>query len=167
MYRNSLKELQVDYIDYLLLHGVGMGGGMEEFESALREERHPRFPAGGTQGGAHPQPRILVSRRCPGVRPSARAARRIQVGFRADPAELSGLEIRQADQSEEYRRRISLRRTAQTEHSRRHHGTAAGRQALQRAGHHRRPSQAARAGDERGLVGVPFPPAACRACRPC
>lgn len=26
MYRNSLKELQVDYIDYLLLHGVGMGG---------------------------------------------------------------------------------------------------------------------------------------------
>ena len=33
MYRNSLKELQVDYIDYLLLHGVGMGGGMEEFES--------------------------------------------------------------------------------------------------------------------------------------
>ena len=33
MYRNSLKELQVDYIDYLLLHGVGMGGGMEEFEN--------------------------------------------------------------------------------------------------------------------------------------
>ena len=26
MYRNSFKELQVDYIDYLLLHGVGMGG---------------------------------------------------------------------------------------------------------------------------------------------
>ena len=33
MYRNSLKELQVDYIDYLLLNGVGKGGGMEEFES--------------------------------------------------------------------------------------------------------------------------------------
>ena len=31
MYRNSLKELRVDYIDYLLLHGVGMGG-MEELE---------------------------------------------------------------------------------------------------------------------------------------
>lgn len=27
MYRNSFKELQVDYIDYLLLHGVGMGSG--------------------------------------------------------------------------------------------------------------------------------------------
>ena len=25
MYKNSMKELQVDYIDYLLLHGVGMG----------------------------------------------------------------------------------------------------------------------------------------------
>ena len=26
MYHNSLKELQVDYIDYYLLHGIGMGG---------------------------------------------------------------------------------------------------------------------------------------------
>lgn len=26
MYRNSMRELRVDYIDYLLLHGVGMGG---------------------------------------------------------------------------------------------------------------------------------------------
>lgn len=26
MYRNSFRELQVDYIDYLLLHGIGMGG---------------------------------------------------------------------------------------------------------------------------------------------
>ncbi len=26
MYRQSFRELQVDYIDYLLLHGVGMGG---------------------------------------------------------------------------------------------------------------------------------------------
>ena len=33
MYRNSMKELQVDYIDYMLLHGVGMGNGMEEFEA--------------------------------------------------------------------------------------------------------------------------------------
>ena len=33
MYRNSFRELQVDYIDYMLLHGVGMGGGMEEFEA--------------------------------------------------------------------------------------------------------------------------------------
>lgn len=33
MYHNSLKELQVDYVDYLLLHAVGMGGGMEEYEN--------------------------------------------------------------------------------------------------------------------------------------
>lgn len=34
MYHNSFKELQVDYIDYLLLHGVGMGSdGMKEFEA--------------------------------------------------------------------------------------------------------------------------------------
>lgn len=26
MYENSMKELQTDYIDYMLLHGVGMGG---------------------------------------------------------------------------------------------------------------------------------------------
>ncbi len=33
MYRNSFRELQVDYIDYLLLHGVGMGNGMADFEA--------------------------------------------------------------------------------------------------------------------------------------
>ena len=31
MYHNSLKELQVDYLDYMLLHGIGMGG-MEALE---------------------------------------------------------------------------------------------------------------------------------------
>lgn len=34
MYRNSLKELQTDYIDYMLLHAIGMGNnGMKEFEA--------------------------------------------------------------------------------------------------------------------------------------
>lgn len=32
MYENSLRELQTDYIDYMLLHAVGTGGGMAEFE---------------------------------------------------------------------------------------------------------------------------------------
>ncbi len=32
MYRKSFKELQVDHIDYMLLHAVGMGDGMGEFE---------------------------------------------------------------------------------------------------------------------------------------
>lgn len=34
MYRNSLKELRTDHIDYMLLHGVGMGkDGIEELEN--------------------------------------------------------------------------------------------------------------------------------------
>ena len=48
MYRNSFRELQVDYIDYMLLHGIGMGGmealhgryldnGMLDFLAAERE----------------------------------------------------------------------------------------------------------------------------------
>ena len=32
MYRNSMKELQVDYIDYYLLHSIG-GSGIEEFNN--------------------------------------------------------------------------------------------------------------------------------------
>ncbi len=31
MFQNSLKALQVDHIDYYLLHGIGMGDGMETF----------------------------------------------------------------------------------------------------------------------------------------
>ncbi len=31
MFENSLHELQTDYVDYLLLHSVGSGGGMTEF----------------------------------------------------------------------------------------------------------------------------------------
>ena len=33
MYHRSFRDLQVDYIDYLLLHGIGMGDSMEEFEN--------------------------------------------------------------------------------------------------------------------------------------
>ena len=31
MYKNSFKELQTDYIDYYLLHAIGMGDGMNDF----------------------------------------------------------------------------------------------------------------------------------------
>lgn len=37
MYHDSFKNLQVDYIDYLLLHGVGMGGGMDEFNKRYND----------------------------------------------------------------------------------------------------------------------------------
>ncbi len=33
MFENSLRELQTDYVDYLLLHAIGMGSGMKEFYS--------------------------------------------------------------------------------------------------------------------------------------
>lgn len=33
MYRESFKKLQVDYIDYYLLHGVGMGNGLSDFNA--------------------------------------------------------------------------------------------------------------------------------------
>ena len=33
IYHTSLRELQTDHIDYMLLHGIGMGSGMEEFEA--------------------------------------------------------------------------------------------------------------------------------------
>ena len=33
MFETSLKELQTDYVDYLLLHAIGTGSGMKEFYS--------------------------------------------------------------------------------------------------------------------------------------
>ncbi len=33
IYRNSLKELQTDYIDYMLLHAIGGGDGLDEFKA--------------------------------------------------------------------------------------------------------------------------------------
>lgn len=33
IYRNSLKELQTDYIDYMLLHAIGGGDGLNEFNA--------------------------------------------------------------------------------------------------------------------------------------
>lgn len=36
MYQHSMKELQVDYFDFLLLHGIGMGG-MDSFNKRFIE----------------------------------------------------------------------------------------------------------------------------------
>ena len=54
------------------------------FPQALLRQRHPRLPAAKARGGGHPQPRILLPRRCQGVRLPLVAPRRVQVGFRAD-----------------------------------------------------------------------------------
>ena len=42
MYRRSFEELQVDYIDYLLLHGIGMGG-MDAFRGRYVDNGMPDF----------------------------------------------------------------------------------------------------------------------------
>ena len=49
MYHNSMKELQVDYIDYYLLHSVG--GGMEEFESRYLNNGMMDYLLGERQAG--------------------------------------------------------------------------------------------------------------------
>ncbi len=51
IYRNSLKELRVDYIDYMLLHGVGMGGGMDEFKSRYINNGMLEFLLGEREAG--------------------------------------------------------------------------------------------------------------------
>ena len=42
MFANSLKELQVDYIDYYLLHGIGMGSHGEKPKNGM-EALHARY----------------------------------------------------------------------------------------------------------------------------
>ncbi|MBR2292499.1 MAG: aldo/keto reductase [Prevotella sp.] len=49
MYRNSMKELQVDYIDYYLLHSVG--GGMDEFEKRYLNNGMMDYLLGERQAG--------------------------------------------------------------------------------------------------------------------
>ena len=44
MFENSLKEPQVSYIDYLLLHGIGMGNdALAEFNHRYMGQRHTRL----------------------------------------------------------------------------------------------------------------------------
>ena len=81
MYRNSFKELQVDRIDYLLLHGVGMGGGMK------RSSKHATSTTASSTSllSEREAGRIrnlgFSYRRHRGLRPPARGARPLPVGF--------------------------------------------------------------------------------------
>ena len=62
MYRQSLADLQVDYLDYYLLHSVGRRQRRRDLQRALRRQRRSRLPAARARGGAHPQPRVVVPR---------------------------------------------------------------------------------------------------------
>lgn len=50
MYRNSLKYLRTDYIDYMLLHAIGMGG-MAEFNSRYIDNSMLDFLMGERESG--------------------------------------------------------------------------------------------------------------------
>ena len=52
MYENSRKYLQTDYIDYMLLHAIGMGGdGMKEFEERYINNGMLEFLANEREAG--------------------------------------------------------------------------------------------------------------------
>lgn len=52
MYRNSLKELQTDHIDYMLLHAIGMGAdGPQEFRSRYIDNGILDFLMGEREAG--------------------------------------------------------------------------------------------------------------------
>ena len=123
-------------------------------QGALHRQRNPRIPARRARGRAHTQPRVLLPWRHKGFRLPALQTRRLQVGLRADPAQLSRLEARQADKRPQHRCRIPLRGARQARNTRRDNGAALGRQALQHTAHARSRVQAARARNERGVVGV-------------
>ena len=160
MYCNSMKELQVDYLDYLLLHGVGMGvgmgGGMEEFESRYMKNGILDFLLEERKAGRirnlgfsyHGDVRVF----------DYLLSRHDEYKWDFVQIQLNYLdwEVRQANQPEEHRCRVPVQRAGEAGHSCHHHGTAAGRPSFQCAQHHFCPPQAARTRDERGFVGVPF-----------
>ena len=127
MYKNSMKQLQVDYIDYYLLHSIG-GGGMSAFETRYMENGMLDY---------------LVEER------KAGRIRNLGFSYHGDIAvfdtllswhdkyhwdfvqiELNYLDWDYADernQQPQHRRLVPVCRTAEARHSLRHHGTAAGR----------------------------------------
>lgn len=61
MYRNSLKELRTDYIDYMLLHAIGQGG-MEAWENRYINNGILDFLIGERSAGKIKKSRLLISR---------------------------------------------------------------------------------------------------------
>ncbi len=51
LYRNSLRDLQVDYLDYYLLHGVGGGNGIETFQQRFVDNGMLDFLLGERKAG--------------------------------------------------------------------------------------------------------------------
>lgn len=156
MYRNSFRELQVDYIDYLLLHGVGMGSGMEEFEARYIDNGMLDF--------------LLAER-------EAGRIRNLGFSYHGDIAVFDHL-LAQHDRYKwdfvqiqlnyvdwKHAKEVNTRNTdaeylyggtGKARYPGRHHGAAAGRAPFECPRPHRRPSQTAAPVVERRFVGVPF-----------
>ena len=108
MYRNSLKELRTDYIDYMLLHAIGQGG-MEAWENRYINNGILDFLIGERSAGkikisaSH----ITVKSRCSTTCLKCTTTD-CQMGFRADTAQLPRLETCQTVEYAKHGCRISL-----------------------------------------------------------
>ena len=154
MYNNSLKELQVDYLDYMLLHGIGMGG-MEAYEN--------RYVKNGILD-------FLLEER--------KAGRIRNLGFsyhgdievfdyllsKHDEYQWDFVQIQLNYLDWKHAKEINPRNTdaeylygelQETGDSRHHHGATPRRTAFERARPYRRPPEATRTGTERRLLGFP------------
>ena len=154
MYHNSMKELQVDYLDYYLLHGIGMGSGMEEMMARYFDNGIIDF--------------LMEERKAGRIR---------NLGFsyhgdvkcfdwlleRHDVYKWDFVQIQLNYLDWKYAKQINPRNTdaeylynALAERGIPDHGAAFGRPPLQRAGQHRGPAQGARPAEQCGLMGIPL-----------
>ena len=144
MYRKSFEDLQVDYIDYYLLHSVG---NTTAFPSIVI--RH----MGRAQSRAYPQFGILISWNGGCLRRNIGHARPDTLGFRTDTAQLCRLETCFGQQRQ---RRISVWRTRKARHTRHHHGTAIGRTSFQTERPLGGTSETAPTAKQYGFLGFPL-----------
>lgn len=127
MYRKSFEDLQVDYLDYYLLHSVG-NGGIKTFRA--------RYIDNG----------ICLRRNIGHARPDT-------LGFRTDTAQLCRLETCFGQQRQ---RRISVWRTRKARHTLHHHGTAIGRTSFQTERSLGGTSETAPTAKQYGFLGFPL-----------
>ena len=88
LFEQSLKNLRVDYIDYYLIHGVGLGG-MDDLRKRLYDNGVLDFVK-GAESRSYPQFGLVVSWRRQGLRLFVILG--YPLGLRSDPVELRGLE---------------------------------------------------------------------------
>lgn len=151
MYHNSFKELQVNYIDYLLLHGVGMGNGLQEFNARYIDNGVLDFLLAERQAG---RIRNLGFSYHGDIKVFDYLL--IQMGLRTDTTQLCRLEACQRSKRTKHQRRISLWRIIKTGNTRHYHGTVIRRPPVECPRSHSRQTETEETGIERGIMGIPF-----------